>query len=68
MKIIDEHDNELICRVGSPLNGIKLKKVYVWDEEVSSIDWDSYVKKLEPKFVCDINIKVNIRFEKRKIN
>lgn len=64
MKIIDSNDNELICRVGSKLTGMKIKKLYVWDEEVASINWDDYLSVIEPKFVDEINIKINKRFKK----
>jgi len=64
LKIIDSNDNELICRIGSPLNGILLKKVYIWDEELSSIDWDEYESILKKKFIDTVSIKINKRFEK----
>tara|TARA_R110002012_G_scaffold271932_2_gene457269 strand:- start:5661 stop:5858 length:198 start_codon:yes stop_codon:yes gene_type:complete len=64
MKIIDSNDNSFICRIGSPLIGIKLKKIYVWDEEIETIDWDAYVESIKGKFIDSINIKVNKRFKK----
>lgn len=64
MKIIDSSDNTFICKIGSPLNGINLKKVYVWKEELEDIEWSKYKKVLESKFIDKPFIKVNERIKK----
>lgn len=68
MKIIDSNDNAFICRVGSPLTGIKLKKVYVWDEELVGFDWESYAIELSLKFIDKVAIKINKRFNLDRVS
>jgi len=59
MKIIDSNDNTFICKIGSPLHGIKLKKVYLWDDELEIENWCKYKAFLESKFIDRPFIKVN---------
>lgn len=64
MKIIDSNDNVFSCKVGSNLVGIRLKKVYLWSEELNEVDnWYEYQSFLESKFIGEVSIKVNSRFK-----